>query len=108
MMKAYRAGHEGAYLRLNRLIHEAFFELAGNAMLAALYQTLLTRIHSYRFIVRKSEASWKRAVDEHEEIIEALAARDKRRLARLLRKHVTGTTVGIAKESLARNRGTAG
>jgi DNA-binding GntR family transcriptional regulator len=108
MMRAYKLGHEGTYLRLNRLIHEAFFELAGNATLASMYQSLLTRIHSHRFIVRKSEASWKKAVEEHEEIIEALAARDKRRLPRLLRKHVTGTPVDIAKESLARKGKPAG
>jgi DNA-binding GntR family transcriptional regulator len=107
MMKAYAAGHEGNYLRLNRLVHEAFFTIAGNETLAAMYQQILTRIHSYRFIVRKSETNWKNAVNDHEEIIEALAARDKRRLPRLLRKHVTGTSVDIAKESLANARKSA-
>jgi DNA-binding GntR family transcriptional regulator len=102
MMKAYRAGREGTYLRLNRLIHEAIFAIAGNETLAAMYQQILTRIHSYRFIVRKSEKRWKNAVEDHEQIIEALAARDKRRLSRLLRKHITGTTADIAKETLAR------
>jgi DNA-binding GntR family transcriptional regulator len=100
MMKAYRAGHESSYLKLNRLVHEAFFAIAGNETLATMYQHILTRIHSYRFIVRKSEVNWKNAVSDHEQIIEALAARDKRRLPRLLRKHIMGTTADIAKESL--------
>jgi DNA-binding GntR family transcriptional regulator len=103
MIKAYRSGHEGHYLRLNRRIHEAIFDIAGNETLANMYQQILTRMHSHRFIVRKSEANWKNAVDDHEEIIEALAARDKRRLPRLLRKHVLGTTADIAKEFLVRS-----
>jgi DNA-binding GntR family transcriptional regulator len=102
MLKAYRAKHEGHYLRLNRLIHEAIFDIAGNETLAGMYRQILTRIHSYRFVVRKSEASWKNAVEEHEQIMEALAARDKRRLPRLLRNHILGTTTEIAEESLAR------
>jgi DNA-binding GntR family transcriptional regulator len=102
MTKAYRLGREANYLRLNRLVHEAIFALAGNDTLMAMYQQILTRIHSHRFIVRKSEAHWKRAVEDHEEIMQALAARDKRRLSRLLRKHITGTASAIAKQSLSR------
>ncbi len=101
MVKAYRLGREANYLRLNRLVHEAIFALAGNDTLTAMYQQILTRIHSYRFIVRKSKAHWKNAVEDHEEIMGALAARDKRKLSRLLRKHITGTTSAIAKASLA-------
>ncbi|MDB5367980.1 MAG: transcriptional regulator, GntR family [Rhodospirillales bacterium] len=101
MIKAYRAGDEVQYLRFNRAIHEAMFEIARNDALKSMYQQILTRIHSSRFVVRKSEANWKSAVQEHEEIMAALAARDKRRLPKLLRKHVTGTTISIAKEALA-------
>lgn len=105
MMKAYRAGHERNYLRLNRLIHETFFEIAGNDTLTTMYQHILTRIHSYRFIVRKSEASWKSAVADHEQIVQAFAARDKRRLPQLMRKHIMGTSVDIAKETLSSAQG---
>jgi DNA-binding GntR family transcriptional regulator len=101
MIKAWRASDEVQYLRFNRAIHEAMFEIARNDALKAMYQQMLTRIHSSRFVVRKSEANWQNAVQEHEEIMSALAARDKRRLPRLLRRHVTGTTVSIAKEALA-------
>ncbi|PTQ13034.1 GntR family transcriptional regulator [Sphingomonas oleivorans] len=102
MMESYRIDDEDNYLRLNRLVHEAIFDIARNDTLAAMYQQILMRIHAHRFIVRKSEANWKSAVEEHEQIMEALAARDKRRLSRLLRKHVTGTTARIARESVER------
>ncbi|ACB95827.1 GntR family transcriptional regulator [Beijerinckia indica] len=104
MMESYRNGDEDDYLRLNRRIHQTIFDIAHNETLAAMYQQILTRMHSHRFIVRKSEANWKSAVEEHEKIMEALAARDKRRLPSLLRKHVTGTTVRIATESVERTR----
>jgi len=101
MIASYRSGDETTYLRLNRAIHEEFFTVARNDTLAAMYQQILTRIHSHRFIVRKSQANWESAVKEHEQIMEAFEQRDKSRLARLLRKHVTGTTVRIAKETLS-------
>lgn len=100
MMQTYRNGDEGSYLRLNRSIHEEIFKISDNDTLMSMYQQILRRIHSHRFIVRKSGANWKSAVEDHVCIMEALAARDKRRLSRLLRKHILGTTVNIAKESL--------
>jgi DNA-binding GntR family transcriptional regulator len=100
MAAAYKDGDEIRYLRLNRQIHEAIFRIAGNDSLTTMWQQILTRIHSFRFVVRKSEANWKSALEEHVRIMEALAARDKKKLSRLLRKHVTGTTVSIAREAL--------
>lgn len=102
MMESYRVGDEDGYLVLNRRIHEAIFDIARNDTLGSMYQQILARMHSHRFIVRKSEASWKNAVEDHQRIMEALASRDKRQLPQLLRKHVTGTTANIAHEYLAR------
>jgi DNA-binding GntR family transcriptional regulator len=100
MMQHYRNNDEPAYLSANRAIHEAIFELAGNATLTSLYQQLLTRIRSFRFTARKRPAHWKSAIEEHQRMMEALAKRDGRQLSRLLAKHVLGTTVNIAKASL--------
>ncbi len=97
MMAHYRAGNEAAYLQHNRLIHEAIFDLAGNDTLSALYQQILTRINACRFILHKNAAHWKKATDEHEAIMKALEARDGPQLADLLERHVTGTTVEIAR-----------
>jgi DNA-binding GntR family transcriptional regulator len=102
MMAHYREGNESAYLQCNRRIHEAIFDLAGNATLTSFYQQILTRIHAYRFVVRKSPEHWKRAVEEHERIIKLLEARDGKRLSALLEAHVTVTTAGIARDSIAR------
>ncbi|WP_371347062.1 GntR family transcriptional regulator [Ancylobacter sp. IITR112] len=104
MMTHFERGEEVEYLRHNRLIHEAFFEIAGNATLSAYYQQILTRIHACRFVVRKSRAHWAAAVEEHKAMIAALEARDAPRLGDLLEHHVTGTTAGIARAFIERTR----
>lgn len=103
MIAHYRNGAEGAYLSHNREIHRTIFDIAGNPTLSAFYHQILTRIHCFRFVVRKSPEHWSSAVAEHEEIIAALEARDGPRLASLLRDHVTGTTVLIAQAAVERS-----
>ncbi|GGF49720.1 transcriptional regulator [Azorhizobium oxalatiphilum] len=104
MMASYQSGEEADYLRCNRQIHEAFFEIAGNATLSAFYQQILTRIHACRFVMRKTPEHWQAAVAEHEAMMAALEARDGPRLAGLLETHVTGTTSGIARAFIERTR----
>ena len=102
MMEHFEKGEEVEYLRHNRLIHESFFEIAGNVTLSAFYQQILTRIHACRFVVRKSREHWAAAVIEHKAMIEALEARDGPRLGTLLEAHVMGTTSGIARAFIQR------
>lgn len=97
MMRLYADEDEPNYLVANRRIHEAFFVIAGNATLQVYYQQVLTRIHSCRFVMRKTPEHWRIAVLEHEQMIAALEARDGETLGAVLEKHVTGTTVGIAR-----------
>ncbi len=100
MLAHYRRKEEAEYLRLNRLIHEAFFEVADNPTLMSFYQQVLTRIHAFRFVTRKRPEHWRRAVEEHEEIMKAFEKRDAKRLPRLLEEHITGTTVHIASDAI--------
>jgi DNA-binding GntR family transcriptional regulator len=88
MVEHYRAGDAVGYLKLNRSIHEAFFEIAGNRSLTQLYQTLLVRIHAVRFIAQKSNKRWREAVEDHELMMAALKVRDGTRLAGVLRQHL--------------------
>jgi len=100
LLAEYEARDEDAYLRTNRLFHETLFALTGNATLQAMYAQILGRIRACRFVVRKSAENWRLAMEEHCAIIEALAARDKRRLPKLLRQHVNGVTVAIARDAI--------
>ncbi|MCS0501337.1 GntR family transcriptional regulator [Ancylobacter mangrovi] len=88
MIRAYQAGDAVAYLRLNRQIHETFFDIAGNHALLQLYHTLMVRIHAVRFIAQKSSARWREAVEDHEAMMAALKARDGVRLGAILKEHL--------------------
>jgi DNA-binding GntR family transcriptional regulator len=98
MVARYAAGDEAAYLQLNRQIHDAIFVIADNPTLHSFYQQILTRIHSCRFVTPKTPEYWRTAVLEHEQMIAALEARDGETLGSLLERHITGTTVGIARD----------
>ncbi|MFG1422013.1 GntR family transcriptional regulator [Roseixanthobacter liquoris] len=100
MVAHYEAGEVAPYLNLNKAIHAAFFEIAGNAPLTQLYNTLMIRIHAVRFVAKKSPARWREAVDDHERMMEALAERDGPRLGRILRDHLRHKA-GMVHESLA-------
>jgi DNA-binding GntR family transcriptional regulator len=100
MIAHYRAGEQLPYLGLNRRFHEELFRLAGNDALTDMYGQVLVRIHSVRFITKKSASEWRRAVDDHERIIAALESRDAPRLASILKNHMTGTAASIARHAL--------
>lgn len=88
MQAHYRRRDRGAYIKLNQAIHEALFEIAANQALTQMYRALMMRIHSIRYIARKSPDRWREAMDDHEAIVEALEGRDGKRLARVLAEHL--------------------
>ncbi|MEP9367694.1 GntR family transcriptional regulator [Xanthobacter sp. VNH20] len=100
MVAHYQAGEVAPYLNLNKAIHAAFFEIAGNAPLTQLYNNLMVRIHAVRFVAKKSPARWREAVEDHDRMMEALAERDGPRLGRILRDHLRHKA-GMVHESLA-------
>lgn len=88
MVAHYRQGDWAAYIKMNRLIHQTLFTIANNASLTALYNSLLIRTHSVRFIARKSPERWAEAVDDHTQLMAALDARDGEKVRRILREHL--------------------
>ena len=76
------------YYRLNARIHSAINEAAGNPVLAQTYRAINARVQSLRFRTNQDEAKWTRALAEHQQMIEALAARDGVRLREVLIQHV--------------------
>jgi len=96
MMRHHRAGERLAYFRLNRELHTKIIEIAGNSVLSGIYGSLMAQAQRARFIAIQSQDHWDRGVQEHEAIIEALAAGDGPRLGQLLMEHVqeTGHLVG--------------
>jgi DNA-binding GntR family transcriptional regulator len=88
MMSSYERGDWLRYSKLNRAIHEAIFAAAGNTSLGVLYQQLIIRTHSIRFVAKKSPMRWRQAVEEHKQIMSALERRDGKMLAKIMVIHL--------------------
>lgn len=88
MLEHYAARNMGEYFRHNQRIHVLIMEASGNATLGAMYCSLATRVRRARYVANMSDARWQAAVAEHEQILEALEARDGERLAAILKQHL--------------------
>ena len=91
MLEAYAERDRLKYFKLNQAIHSAIVEASGNACLAQTHDMLQSRIRYIRFIGNRLPDRWAGAVAEHDEMIEALLARDGARLAAILGKHLDRT-----------------
>jgi DNA-binding GntR family transcriptional regulator len=88
MLRAWRDGDEAAYFERNRAIHSAIMAAARNPVLASLYASLSGRVARARYAAHKTPQQWRKAVDEHERMLDLLRRRQGARLARLMRTHL--------------------
>lgn len=88
-MALHRArGELREYFKLNQHIHEKLVELSGNRVLIETHRQLSGRIRRQRFVANRAGGRWEQAMQEHEQMLDALAARDGKRLAKVLRLHL--------------------
>ena len=88
MLAAHTRRDLPTYYRLNATIHNQINAAARNPVLTHTYRTVNARLQALRFRSNLDESKWSRAVQEHERMIELLAARDGARLRKLLIAHV--------------------
>ncbi|HYF19709.1 MAG TPA: GntR family transcriptional regulator [Ramlibacter sp.] len=88
MLAAYTRQDLSAYYALNMQIHQAINAAARNPVLSATYQQVNARLHALRFRTNQDGGKWKRAVKEHEKMVEALAARDAAGMREVLLTHL--------------------
>jgi DNA-binding GntR family transcriptional regulator len=88
MVERYRAGDMQSYSEFNSSIHEAILEAAGSKTLRETYNMLQTRLRSLYFITPKVPPRWAEAVEDHEEMMVALQAKDCARFAAIARHHI--------------------
>jgi len=88
MLNHYEGRERKAYFRMNQSIHERILTAARNRTLSTMYSSLEGRLRQARFVANMSEERWAQAVDEHEQMIAALEARDGVRLASILKLHL--------------------
>ena len=88
MLAAFTRRDLSNYYRLNALIHAAINDAAKNPVLTATYNGINARVQSLRFRTNQNEAKWKRAVQEHEAMVQALAAHDGAAMRKVLVEHL--------------------
>ena len=88
MLAAFERRDLSTYYRLNSAIHVGINEAAANPVLTDTYRRINARVQSLRFRTNQDESKWVRAVQEHSQMMEALAARDGAALARVLSEHL--------------------
>ena len=91
MLELYRQRDRLPYFKLNQQIHSALISLAGNESLSLVHEILQTRMKRIRYIGDQTEESWHAAIQDHEEMIAALEARDGERLKAAMVGHLQGS-----------------
>ncbi len=96
----FEAGERGPYFELNSQIHASILAFADNGVLSAAHARLQVRASRGRYLAIADGARWEQAMQEHEELMETLRARDARRAHEVWRRHLihTGTAVRRAQE----------
>ena len=88
MMACFTRQDLPGYYSLNARIHGAINAAAKNPVLVSAYQSINARVQSLRFRTNQNAAKWKRAVKEHEQMVQALSERDGKGLGQLLSEHL--------------------
>lgn len=88
MMAAYTRRDLSAYYAINARIHRAINAAAKNPVLLAVYNQVNARLQALRFRSNQDGEKWKAAVQEHEQMIEALSARDPAAMRAVLVTHL--------------------
>ena len=88
MLAAWERRDLSAYYRLNAAIHAGINEAAANPVLVATYARINARVQSLRFRTNQDEAKWQRAVQQHQQMMQALSDHDGATLGRVLAAHL--------------------
>ena len=91
MLAAFARDDLMAYFKLNQRIHLGLVAASRSTALVNTHKTVNARLYWVRFQPNRLRERWPEAVSEHNEIIEALEARDAAHLSELLRNHLGST-----------------
>ena len=89
MMASYARRDLSSYYKLNLSIHHLINQAANNPVLTKLFSQVNARIEALRFRSNQDGVKWEKAVEEHQEMLDALKARDSARMRKVMISHVT-------------------
>lgn len=78
-----------AYFHANKQIHESILAASRNELLLEMYHNLSQRVKQVRYSAEMTDPYWRKAVSDHEQMIDALRKRDGKRLGDILRHHLS-------------------
>ncbi|MBU3614530.1 GntR family transcriptional regulator [Polynucleobacter sp. Latsch14-2] len=88
MMASYARRDLSSYYKLNLRIHHLINQAANNPVLGKLFSQVNARIEALRFRSNQNGVKWEKAVEEHQEMIDALKAHDSERMRKVMIQHV--------------------
>lgn len=88
MLAAYTRRDLPTYYRLNAAIHRAINAAAKNPVLMNTYNQVNARLQALRFRSNQNEEKWREAVKEHEQMVNALSARDAAAMRTVMASHL--------------------
>ena len=88
MVQHYQDKDLANYFAVNERIHDSIMAAARNDTLSLQYRSLAARVRRARYVAQMTEERWKRATEEHEEIMKCLEQRDGQGLSRILKAHL--------------------
>ena len=88
MLAAYTRRDLPTYYSINAQIHTLINAAARNPVLTQTWRNVNARLQAMRLRSNVDEAKWKRAVKEHERMVELLAQRDANALRELMTQHL--------------------
>lgn len=88
MLRHYREHNLMEYFRINQQIHESILAASDNEVLQEMYNNLSQRVKRVRYSKKMTDSFWRRAMQDHEDMIAALKVRDGKRLGQILREHL--------------------
>lgn len=97
IVRDHRAGQRERYFAANRRIHRLIVEAGRNIAMADIHARLLDQAEQVRFFALRLEDRWEQSIAEHQDILDAIIARDGDRAGRLLGGHVGHTADTVAR-----------
>ncbi len=88
MMACFVRKDLSGYYCLNAQIHTLINAAAGNTLLSGTYRSINARVQSLRFRTNQNAAKWRRAINDHEDMLEAMSARDPAAMRAILVRHI--------------------
>jgi DNA-binding GntR family transcriptional regulator len=97
----FERAERAPYFELNSQIHERVLALASNLVLRETHARLNTRASRGRYIAIIDDSRWREAMQEHEDLMQALRDRAPDRAREIWSLHLTNTGAAVRRAQLA-------